>query len=82
LVPLIHPAVMRVLIDWGVGAPGPSARARQPMASPPAMRGSHFRFWASLPASRSASATRYTVDENGIGATLRPSSSAITHSSR
>jgi len=81
-VPLMRPAAARVFTARGVGAPAPSARARQPTTSPLAMRGSHLRFCASLPASRSASATRYTVDEKGIGATLRPNSSAMTHSSR
>ena len=47
----------------GVGTRGPSASARQPMASPCAMRGSQRFFCASLPASSSAS--RGQVDRGG-----------------
>jgi hypothetical protein len=56
--------------------------AKQPMAWPDASLGSHRFLWSSVPASRIASVARYTDDENGVGARLRPSSSAITHSSR
>ena len=52
------------------------------MASPVASFGSQRSFWESLPAMRIASVARYTDDEKGTGATARPSSSAITHSSR
>ena len=70
------------LIPCGDGLPLPSNSASVPIASPVAIFGSHFCFCASLPASNSASAARYTVEENGTGASVRPISSAITHSSR
>ena len=57
-VPLSTPFTARVVSDSGVGAWGPSASARQPMASPAAIRGSQRRFCASDPASNSASAAR------------------------
>src|SRR3954451_511907 len=70
------------LIACGDGLPLPSNSASVPIASPAAIFGSHFCFCASLPASIKASAARYTVEENGTGASARPISSAMTQSSR
>ena len=82
LVPLSVPPEAASLIACGDGLPLPSNSASVPIASPEAIFGSHFCFCASLPASSSASAARYTVEENGTGAFARPISSAITQSSR
>ena len=56
------------MIACGDGLPLPSNSASVPIASPDEIFGSHFCFCASLPASSSASAARYTVEENGTGA--------------
>src|SRR5580704_928628 len=82
LTPLRLPPEADSLIASGDGLPLPSNSASVPIALPPAIAGSHFCFCASLPASRIASAARYTVEENGTGASARPISSAITQSSR
>jgi len=58
LAPLRRAPSARVARLAGVVTRGPSDSARQPIASPCAMRGSQRFFWASLPASRSASAAR------------------------
>jgi hypothetical protein len=80
--PLRLPPTAESWMPCGDGLPLPSNSASVPIASPLAILGSHFCFCASLPASRIASAARYTVDENGTGASARPISSAITQSSR
>ena len=82
LVPVSVPFATASLIACGDGLPAPSNSASVPIASPDAIAGSHFCFCASEPASTIASAARYTVEENGTGASARPISSAITHSSR
>ena len=82
LTPVRRPAWARVSMAPGAGGRVPSARARQPMISPSASRGRYRFFCSALPASWMASVARYTEDENGVGARLRPSSSAITQSSR
>jgi hypothetical protein len=46
------------LIACGDGLPLPSNNASVPIASPDAIKGSHFCFCASLPAIRSASAAK------------------------
>ena len=66
----------------GLGWPARSASANVPMALPSASFGSHASRCAGLPANSSASVAKYTEDENGTGATARPSCSAITHSAR
>ena len=82
LTPVSVPPDAVSLIACGDGLPLPSNSASVPIASPDAIFGSHFCFCASLPASIKASAARYTVEENGTGASARPISSAITQSSR
>src|ERR1700729_2356799 len=82
LTPLRLPLETASLMFCGDGLPLPSKSASVPIASPAAINGNHLRFCASLPASRIVSAARYTVDENGTGASARPISSATTQSSR
>ena len=81
LLPFSTPFEAVVFRPAGVVRPGPSASAKVPITSPLASFGSHLSFCSTLPAMSSASVARYTDDENGSGATARPSSSAITTSS-
>src|SRR5262245_41033460 len=81
-VPRTRPFVIVVLRLFALGRPAPSDNANVPIASPDASFGNHFSFCAREPASINASVARYTDDENGIGATARPSSSATTDSSK
>jgi hypothetical protein len=47
-----------VLIEDAVGAPGPSEEAKHPMTEPSATFGNTAPFWASEPASSTASAKK------------------------
>ena len=56
--PLIDPSITVVDRLDAVTAPGPSDVAKQPISSPDAIFGSSSAFWASLPASITASAKK------------------------
>src|SRR2546421_7233551 len=62
--------------------PEGSVRASVPRASPEAIALSHFFFWASVPASRSAGTARPMVLKKGPGRRCRPASSRTTTRSR
>lgn len=82
LAPVSAPFATEARIERGVTGPLPSTKAKVPIASPAASLGSQACFCASSPAISRNSVARNTDEEYGTGATTRPSSSAITQSSR